>query len=111
MKHLAFAGCAGIALSGCSMASLQSLIQPPDEIIYVMVKTRPDGAMLSFPDGTICESPCRVGVTEPLDMQIARIGYEPREIILTRQTPSPLIVEMTPVMQDGDIEEVALPDL
>ena len=79
--------------------------------VYVLVKTNPEGATISFPDGTVCESPCRVGVIEPLEMSVARTGYHPIKMTLTRMTASPTLLEMEPVLKDSDIEELEVPDL
>lgn len=79
--------------------------------IYVLIKSDPDGATITFQDGTECETPCRVGVAGPLEMTVARAGYAPQQRYIDRNTPSPLMVRLDAVGRTTPIEEVTLPDL
>lgn len=103
---------AAFGVSACALpAHLRAMMEGPAEPIYVLVKSDPEGATVSFPDGTICETPCRVGVIEPLEMTVARAGYAPFTRTIDRVTPSPLIIRLEAVGRSGVIEEGKLPDL
>ncbi|WOI54661.1 hypothetical protein [Parvularcula sp. LCG005] len=108
---LLFALCGG--LGGCVTMSTPGWVKERQGPVYVLVKTEPAGATVSFPDGTVCESPCRVGVNEDLPMTIARTGYHRVEMVLTKSSPSPLLIAMDPVLRDlsGDFEELDVPEL
>ena len=96
-------------LAGCS--SLTSVLCNDQDILYVLVQTKPDGATVTFADGSACETPCRVGVIESVDMTIGRTGYKAEKLTLDRATPSPLIIALEPVVTNTELEEVTLPDL
>lgn len=81
------------------------------EAVYILVKTAPTGATITFLDGTVCESPCRVGVVDPLQMTVARAGYEAQTRTLHRTSPSPLLLTLVPVGRSQAVEEFSLPDL
>lgn len=110
MKNFAFAALALSGLTGCVQPGW-SLDMPPKTPVYILVKTEPENATVTFLDGTTCETPCRVGVTVPLEMTIARTGYAAVQRTITRTSPSPMLVRLKPVGRSDDVEEVALPDL
>lgn len=109
LVHLVCAAGA-LSASGCA-TNWQAWTAGPREPVYILVKTDPEGATISFRDGTVCESPCRVGVVEPLEMSVARAGYTALNRTITRATPSPLTLKMEPVIQTQEVEEFTLPDL
>lgn len=99
-------------LTGCvtSVSTLPQL-RPDPEIIYVLVKTKPEDAEITFADGSMCETPCRVGVIREVEMTVGRTGYRPVSRTITRMTPSPLVLTLEPVVVEQEIERVDLPDL
>lgn len=98
-------------VAACVSPEQMGWLQRTGDPAYVLVKSAPTGATVSFPDGTVCETPCRVGVVDPLQMTVARIGYAPQTRTLTKATPTPLLITLEPVGRSTPIEEVSLPDL
>ncbi|MGV6819548.1 MAG: hypothetical protein ACWA5T_03515 [Parvularcula sp.] len=96
-------------LSGCVAPG--GWMKGPDDPVYVLVTSDPADATVSFTDGTSCETPCRLGIVDPVEMTVARIGYEPKILRVDRQTPTPLKLTLTPVGRSTAVEEVELPDL
>lgn len=100
---------AAVLLTGC--AHLTNFICDDSEILYVLVQSDPTPALITFSDGSECETPCRVGVIEKVDMTVARTGYKADRRTLTRATPSPLLITLEPVVTDTELETTTLPDI
>lgn len=100
---------AALALSGCVAPG--SLMSGPGDATYLLVKTNPTAATITFTDGTTCETPCRVGVVDPVEMTVARIGHDPVVRRIDQQTRSPLTITLKPVGRSVGVEEIELPDL
>ena len=98
-----------VLLSGC--AAGEGWMTRRGDVVYILVKTDPDGASITFPDGSSCETPCRVGVVVPLEATIGRAGYKAVKTTLTRTSPSPYTVRLEAVGRSQSVEEVALPEL
>ncbi|MEM9234405.1 MAG: hypothetical protein AAGA69_09240, partial [Pseudomonadota bacterium] len=72
MKLLAGIALMAMGLSGCATTS-----GADDNIHYVVVQSQPTAALVRFAGGEECETPCRIGVIENVDLTIARTGYKP----------------------------------
>ncbi|MEM6650428.1 MAG: hypothetical protein AAF603_09285 [Pseudomonadota bacterium] len=112
MKQFVALGFLSVLLSGCMTTDgFSRLNMTPEDTVYVLVKSDPDGATISFLDGTECQTPCRVGIDGPLQMTVARAGYAAERYQLTKRSKSPLTVQLDPVARTVPVEEVSLPDL
>ena len=98
-----------------AMLSLMALtaceVTPAYDSNKLVVDSIPQGALVSFPDGSTCETPCPVLVTEPVQMTIARAGYkaEQRELLAGMTGTMTIIMEL--VAPTTEVEETALPEL
>ena len=93
---------------------LAACITPPAQRSgtgQLVLRTVPEGATVSFSDGTECRTPCRIVVPGPLSLTIGRTGYEAVRERVDARTPSPLVIEMTPVARTEEIEAAELPEL
>lgn len=101
---------AALSLVATACATGPSAPKTPD-YKYIMVETDPPGAILTFPDGTTCETPCPVNVTEEMTMEVAKAGYKAQAYRLYGNSQERLVIELELVAPTTDVEETALPDL
>jgi hypothetical protein len=103
MKKLLLVMCICVGLAAC--------VTETETSPYLIVETVPSGALLSFPDGTTCETPCPVYISEPLTMRVAKAGFlsVTRDLAPGMTGRTTIILELAaPTME---IEESTLPDL
>ena len=78
---------------------------------YMHVDTYPQGATLSFPDGTNCTTPCRVLVPEPINMVIGKAGYKAVTTTLVRSQKGRAAYTLELSAPTTNVEESSLPEL
>lgn len=86
-------------------------ITPPTPSDILMVNSSPMGASVSFPDGTKCETPCPVIVSENMQMTIAKAGYKAVRKNLAPGINGTMMIPLELVAPTTNVEESALPDL
>lgn len=75
------------------------------------IYTDPAGAVLTFGDGTVCDSPCGAIIIEPTPMTVAKAGFRPVKTIVPYPAPETLFYPLEAVGRSTGVEEGALPDL
>ena len=101
----------GIAALGLLVSSCETTTGFSNEPSFVMVKTEPNDATITFVNGTSCETPCRVGVIDEVPLTIARTGYKAHRMVLTRKTKKSILVKLERTVVETELEAVELPDL
>ena len=100
-----------VLLPVCLLTACQSV--PPGASLpdYMLVLTDPPGATLTFEDGVSCETPCRVKISAPLKMKIARVGYRAKTVTLVANTSGEVLYPLEHSAPVKDVEAEELPEL
>ena len=78
---------------------------------YMVVKSIPQGATITFADGVTCETPCRVLVRQPLVMKIAKAGYRAGDVTLTASRAGEITYRLEQAAPTTAVDQEQLPDL
>lgn len=95
-----------LALTACETTGTD-----PNQV-YLLIRSEPSAATLTTDHGASCETPCRIGVLDTVEITVGRTGFKADRRTLTRSTEGPVFIELEPVIAEQQVlEEVILPDL